>query len=84
MVALGDSTNLNTNLNMLARPGAYYLAYIAADEQSIEIELEGETGFQLEVIDTWNMKVVEQTAIKPGKFTYQTTFSYTELRFFRE
>jgi hypothetical protein len=79
-----DPKNLNTNVYILAKPGAYYLAYVAEPEQTIEVNLTGEAKYNMEIIDTWNMKVAEQATVEPGVFAYKTTSPYTALRFYPE
>lgn len=77
----GDPKKLSTNLHIFSKPGAYYLAYVADPDQTIEIELSGEADYKMEIIDTWNMRIVEEASVKPGMFKHQTTSPYTALRF---
>jgi hypothetical protein len=77
----GDPKNLKTNVHVFSKAGAYYLAYVADAGQTIEVNLAGDTAYQMEIIDTWTMQVVDQAAVEPGRFTYQTTAPYTALRF---
>jgi hypothetical protein len=37
----------------------------------------------MEVIDTWNMQVIEEKSIEPGIFKYKTTLPFTALRMYR-
>jgi hypothetical protein len=76
----GEPANLNNNVYMLSEAGQNYLAYTAAEEQQIELELTGDKDFSVDIIDTWNMQIVEQLTAKPGKFRYQTTIPYTAIR----
>lgn len=80
----GDPENLNTNIYILSKHGEYYLAYTAEADQTIEIKLAGDTSYQMDLIDTWNMKIVEQTSVEPGKFIYKTISPYTALRFYKK
>ena len=73
--------NLNTNIHILSEQGEYYLGYVADADQDIEINLDGDADFNLEIIDTWNMKIIEKHSVKPGIFKYKTKFPYTLLRF---
>ena len=76
-----DSTKLNSNIHIFSKPGAYYLAYVGDSDRNIKINLEGDTDYQMEVIDTWNMQNIERRSVKPGIFEYQTVDPYTALRF---
>ncbi|HEV7350351.1 DUF5060 domain-containing protein [Telluribacter sp.] len=78
----GDPKNFNTNQFLLSKPGAYYLAYTAGTDQTIEINLTGTKNYKMDVIDTWNMQVTEQATIKPGLFKFHTTTPYTALRIY--
>lgn len=79
----GDSTSLNTNVYIFSEPGIHYLAYVADAGQTIEVELEGDADYKMDVIDTWNMKVVEQRSAKPGKLSFRTELPYTALRIYK-
>ncbi|MDB4582143.1 DUF5060 domain-containing protein [Draconibacterium sp.] len=76
----GDPENMDNNIYLFSKPGEYYLAYVANPEETIKIELPGDKEYKLEIIDTWNMKIVEQTTVKPGNFEYKTTFPYCALK----
>jgi hypothetical protein len=76
----GDQKNLKTNIHILTKPGEYYLVYVAAPDQTIEINLIGDADYKMDIIDTWNMQVVEQTSVEPGTFKYKTLSPYTALR----
>jgi hypothetical protein len=75
----GDPVNLETNLYTLAREGAYYMAYVADSGQVIELDLAGDSGYTMEILDTWNMEVVEQRMVDPGPFIFETPAPYTAL-----
>ena len=79
----GDSTNLNNNVHILSKEKEYYLAYVADPNQSIALDLGGDTDYQLEIMDTWSMKVIEQKTIQPGTFEYVTSVPYTAIRITR-
>jgi hypothetical protein len=76
----GDPENLSTNVYIFSKPGSYYLAYVADAGQTIEIDLAGESPFQMDVIDTWNMKVMDQATIDPGLFKFTTELPYTAIK----
>ncbi|MDB4581519.1 DUF5060 domain-containing protein [Draconibacterium sp.] len=76
----GDPKNLNNNIHIFSKKGEYYLAYVADQNNTIEIELPGNNNYQLDVLDTWNMKTLEQRTIKPGKFVYPTISPYTAIQ----
>lgn len=80
----GDPKNLKTNIHIFFKPGEYYLAYAAEADQTIEIDLTGDANYRMDIIDTWNMEIVEQTSVEPGIFKYQTASPYTALRFYLE
>ncbi len=80
----GDPKNLKNNVHIYAKPGTYYLAYVAEAGQPINLDLPGTTDYALEVLDTWNMQVVKKGTAAAGKFTYQTTQPYTALRIYRK
>jgi hypothetical protein len=77
----GDvSTNVKKYIYIFSKPGDYYLAYTYEPGKKINLQLEGEGFYQLEVIDTWNMKVVESNKIKSGPFEFETKIPFTLLR----
>ncbi len=76
----GDKKNLKNNIYLFSKPGEYYLAFVANPDQTIEIKLTGNTTYTLEIIDTWNMQIVEQTSVEPGVLNYKTKIPYTALR----
>ncbi|HEC44336.1 MAG TPA: DUF5060 domain-containing protein [Bacteroides sp.] len=80
----GDPTNLNTNMYLFSKKGEYYLAYIAEAGQNIEIILDGDKKYTMEIIDTWNMQIVEQKSVKPGVYNFTTVLPYTALRLITE
>ena len=76
----GDPENLDNNIYLFSKPGEFYLAYVANPRETIQIELPGNQEYKLEIIDTWNKKITEQTIAKPGKFEFKTTFPFCALR----
>jgi hypothetical protein len=77
-----DSTKLNSNIHIFSKPGTCYLAYVGDSDRNIKITLEGDTDYQMDIIDTWNMQNIERRSVKPGIFEYQTVNPYTALRFY--
>ncbi|MFW5755920.1 MAG: DUF5060 domain-containing protein [Tangfeifania sp.] len=75
--------NLNNNVYLFSKPGEYYLTYTANEGETIKMELPGENNYQKEIIDTWNMKILEKSEIEPGSFQYKTTIPYTAIRILR-
>jgi hypothetical protein len=76
----GDDGNRNNNIHLFSKKGEYYLAYVADSEQTIEINLPGEKDYILQVIDTWNMKIVTEESVAPGSFKFKTEIPFTALR----
>ena len=71
---------LNNNIYTLFKEGEYYLTYTADSAQTIELDLGGANDYTLEVIDTWNMKIVSEQVVGSGKFQYETEMPFTALR----
>jgi len=80
LVSEKNPASLSRNIYIFSKEGEYYLAYTSEKGSTIEINLTGNNSYKLEVIDTWNMKIVEEKIIKPGIFSYLTDFPYTALR----
>ena len=80
LLVKGEPEDLNNNVYMISDPGKYYLAYVANADETIEIELPASSDYRLEVIDTWNMKVIEVMTIPSGAFSFTTSVPYTALR----
>jgi hypothetical protein len=76
----GKPENLNNNIHVFVKQGEYYLAYVADSSQTITIDLPGETNYQMDVIDTWNMEISDRKIIEPGLLKYNTILPYTALR----
>ncbi|WP_373524325.1 DUF5060 domain-containing protein [Aquiflexum sp.] len=79
--SLGKPENLETNVHILAKPGEVYLAYVADPGMEINLTLEGEGEFTMDVLDTWNMKTVESKIVGAGPFSFITDNPYTALMF---
>ena len=77
----GDVKKLNTNQYILSKPGEYYLAYVADSNQVLEVKLTGGAPYKMDVIDSWNMQIVEKGLVEPGIFRHKTVGPYTVLRF---
>lgn len=80
LVDNGNPENRNNNIYVFSKKGEYYLAYVADENQKIEINLPGNSEYKLDVIDSWNMKIVDEKTIQPGALNYTTQFPYTALR----
>ena len=71
---------LNHNIYTLSKAGEYYLVYSKDSGQKIELFLAGDQNYDLQVIDTWNMKIVSETTVKPGAFEYISQIPYMAMR----
>lgn len=71
---------LNNNIYIFSKEKAYYLAYSADANRTIELNLAGEKDYRLQVIDTWNMKTVSENTVGSGNFQYKTEQPFTALR----
>jgi len=80
----GNPENLNSNVYILSKEGEYFLAYVADADQTIEINLPGDAKYQMDIIDTWNMQILEQLSIEPGILKFNTKIPYTALRLFKK
>jgi hypothetical protein len=49
----------------------------------MEINLTGEDNYKMDVIDTWNMQIIEENTVEPGIVKYKTTLPFTALRIYR-
>jgi hypothetical protein len=65
---------------IFAKPGAYYLAYAVDAGQKISLRLPGNKAYKVDLIDTWNMKIVEQPEAAPGEFTYTAKAPFMAVR----
>jgi hypothetical protein len=54
---------------ILAKPNEHYLIYFA-EAGKCEIGLPADAVYELEVIDTWDMKKMSQGIVKGGRFEY--------------
>ena len=79
----GNAGNRNINIYIFSKKGEFYLAYVADKNQTIELTLAGDDNYKLEVIDTWNMKMIEQKSISPGDFQYSNEKTKLELKYKR-
>ncbi|WP_373496970.1 DUF5060 domain-containing protein [Aquiflexum sp.] len=81
MYSLGKPENLETNVYIFEKKGQIYLAYVADSGMEINLTLEGVGEFTLDVLDTWNMKVVETKNVSAGPYNFTTDIPYTALKF---
>ena len=72
--------DLNNNIYVFSKDGEHYLAYTQDAGRTIELELAGDNEYALQVIDTWNMKVVAEKNVPAGDFQYKTEMPFTVLR----
>jgi hypothetical protein len=84
LVSEKNPASLSRNIYIFSQEGEYYLAFTSEKGRTIEISLAGSLNFRLEVIDTWNMKIVEERIVKPGIFSFKTDLPYTALRIISE
>ena len=80
IVVNGDTTKQSSNVHILAKEQAYYLAYIADSAQIISLNLPGDSDYQLDIIDTWKGEIIEKKTVSPGDFEHKTTIPYTAIR----
>ena len=80
LVDNGNAENLNDNIYNFSKSHKYYMAYVANSAQTIELNLAGEQDYVLQVIDTWNMKIVAEEIVSAGDFKYETVMPFTALR----
>ncbi len=82
---VGDNPKgLNSNVYIFSKPGTYYMAYTSTEHRIFELELEGDAPYKLEVIDTWNMKIIEEREVQPGPFSYDPENPYTAIRLYHD
>ncbi len=75
-VANDQPKNKNNNVYIFKKDGHIYLAYAADANIEINLNLTGETPYQWQVIDTWNMTIKTKGKIQPGVFHYRTRNQY--------
>lgn len=73
-------TALNNSIYTFSKAGAHYLAYTEDAGRTIKLDLAGDQPFSLQVIDTWNMKIIGEKTVEPGKFNFETKIPFTALR----
>ena len=79
----GNPQILNNNVYLFSKPEEFYLAYVANKNETINVKLQGEKNYDLEIIDTWNMIVLDKKSINPGSFQYTTSIPFTALKIYR-
>ncbi len=79
IVSTGDPQNLESNVYALRKEGEYYMAYVADSGRLIELDLAGTSPYSLEILDTWNMQVVDRKTAEAGRFSFETSSPYTAL-----
>jgi hypothetical protein len=68
------------NVFLLTKPGQVYLAY-STQAGPVNLKLEGEKNYNVEVIDTWNMTIKTLESAKSGDFTFNAPEEGFLLRF---
>jgi uncharacterized protein VirK/YbjX len=76
----GNPDDINSNIYLFAKEGEYILAYTAKAGQTIELNLPENKEFNMEVFDTWNMKIVEKKTVVSSTFNFVTEIPYTAIR----
>lgn len=85
LISQGDEKNINTNIYIFSKKGEYYLVYTAKGAQKLNINLEGNSNYTLDLIDTWNMDITRSEKLYSGKSTIELPSEpYHALRFIRE
>ncbi len=82
IVHQSDPKNLQSNVYILSKPGKFYLVYIPEKDQTIEIDLTGTTPYKMDILDTWNMSMVEHRSAIPGAFKYKSILPFTALKIY--
>jgi hypothetical protein len=81
----GKPEDINSNIYLFSKENEYILAYTAKAGQTIVLPLPADIEFSLDIIDTWNMKIVGQKSISTsGTFEFVTEMPYTALRLVRK
>lgn len=84
LISQGDEKNLNHNIYIFSKKGEYYLVYTAEGAQKIEINLEGNSQYTMDLIDTWDMTITRSEKLYSGKSTVELPPKpYYALRFIR-
>ncbi len=84
IVFSGDKENRNNIIHIFSKAGEYYLVYVADADIALEVNLAGESDYHLDIIDTWNMQIIEQRTVNPGQFRFTPDSPYTALRLIRK
>ena len=72
-----DSSQLSQNIYLLSLEAEQYLAYTTDSARIVRFELPGDSAYQMEVLDTWNMEVIKRDSVDPGTFQYTTERPYS-------
>jgi len=85
LISNHDTKDIHTNIYVFAKRGEYYLVYTAQEVSSIEINLDGNFNYTMDLIDTWNMTVTRSEKIYKGKSIVELPAKpYNALRFVKE
>jgi hypothetical protein len=80
MISTAKPESRADNIHIFAKPGEYYLAYVANAGKTIHLQLPAGAIYRIEQIDTWNMTIDRLPDAKPGSFTFQTPHEFCALR----
>jgi hypothetical protein len=80
MVSTGKPDSRADNIHIFAKPGEYYLAYVANAGKTIRLDLAAGPVYKIEQIDTWNMTIERLPDAKPGKFAWKTPAAHYAIR----
>lgn len=67
LIDSGDPEVLNNNIHIFSKKGEYYLAYVAEQQKTLELDLAGDENYSVEIIDTWNMQITASEKKYTGK-----------------
>ncbi len=76
----GSTKTLSDNIHVFAKPGQYYLAYVASAGKTIRFDLPEGARYTVELIDTQNLTINPLPDATPGPFSFKTTDDYSALR----
>jgi hypothetical protein len=80
----GDPENRNNNKYIFSKKGKYYLVYVADEGQKIQLELDEDATYRVEIIDTWNMSITPKEKLYSGKLMLETNAPYTAFRIIKQ
>lgn len=84
IVHQSDPKNLKSNVYILSKPGKFYLVYLPSKDQTLEINLTGTENYKLDIMDTWNMSIMEHRSISPGIFKFKSVLPFMALKIYKD